>query len=241
MKPVMQTIFPSDDNPLRGNCFAACIASLLEMSLEDVPHLTEHDDWRERTNDWLGGLGLGMVEVFLDTTEAALHALPSEMWVIVSGPATPLHQIGSVILCGSGALLRGGGARLLLPSSTDRHHKLMHTVVAKTLPGGCLWEYRHDPYPGGNFLTRGTHLMWLAALDPLDALRPSSRGPTEFPWKERIMSDKVSDSAATLPCPQCNGTGDKLYYEPGLLISWCGPCKGTGRVPAPLVPVEGGG
>lgn len=31
-------------------------------------------------------------------------------------------------------------------------------------------------------------------------------------------------------CPQCKGTGGKLYYEPGLLTDWCKTCDGTGKV-----------
>ena len=33
MKPVMQTVFGEN-----GNCMQACVASLLELPLEDVPH-----------------------------------------------------------------------------------------------------------------------------------------------------------------------------------------------------------
>ncbi len=29
MIPIKQDIFPEDNNPLKGNCFAACLASLL--------------------------------------------------------------------------------------------------------------------------------------------------------------------------------------------------------------------
>lgn len=42
-----------------GNCFSACIASLLELSIDDVPYFmgdfSEPDDgeWFNRLNDWL--------------------------------------------------------------------------------------------------------------------------------------------------------------------------------------------
>ena len=135
MKPVFQTVLPDESNPLKGNCFASCIASLLEMPLESVPHVMEYEDWRERTNDWLAGFGLGSVEVAINTEEACLYPIPAGMFVIVTG-------------------------------NTVRHESRLHSVVAKTLNGGCTWEYLHDPHPSGDFLTTATHLMWILKLDP---------------------------------------------------------------------------
>lgn len=37
MKPIMQTVFGAD-----GNCMQACIASLLELSLDEVPQFPVH-------------------------------------------------------------------------------------------------------------------------------------------------------------------------------------------------------
>lgn len=91
MIPVKQDIFPTEDNPLRGNCFAACLASILEMPLEDVPHVMAHDDWREQTNAWLAGLGMGTVEVCIDVEEPALFLLPPDMWLIITG-TTKRHE-----------------------------------------------------------------------------------------------------------------------------------------------------
>lgn len=40
MKPVMQTMFGGCDAPREqlGNCYPACVASVLDIALEDVPH-----------------------------------------------------------------------------------------------------------------------------------------------------------------------------------------------------------
>lgn len=48
MKRVTQTTFGKPD----GNCFEACLASVLELSLKDVPHFT-NDDWFYQYNRWL--------------------------------------------------------------------------------------------------------------------------------------------------------------------------------------------
>ncbi len=56
MKPVYQTVLAPPD----GNCFAACVASILEMSIEDVPNYTA-DDWYERWQEWFAQLNLTLV------------------------------------------------------------------------------------------------------------------------------------------------------------------------------------
>lgn len=53
MKPVFQTL-PNPEGV--GNCLQACIASILELSLEQVPHFAlwyDSPDWHEKMNDWL--------------------------------------------------------------------------------------------------------------------------------------------------------------------------------------------
>ena len=48
MKPVMQTKF----GPVEGNCFCACLASMLELPIEDIPFY--HDvNWFKNYNDFL--------------------------------------------------------------------------------------------------------------------------------------------------------------------------------------------
>ena len=61
MIPVMQTQFGSP----RGNCFAACIASILEVPLRTVPNFCEQENWREATNEWLKPMGLCYLDVTL--------------------------------------------------------------------------------------------------------------------------------------------------------------------------------
>ncbi len=48
MKRVFQTKFGRPN----GNCFEACLASILELPLEAVPRYIG-DDWLERINQWL--------------------------------------------------------------------------------------------------------------------------------------------------------------------------------------------
>lgn len=69
MKPVDQNLFGNDPvNHIYGNCFQACIASILEMPLEAVPHLAGNAEkngtnWREDTNMFLKQFGLHLISV----------------------------------------------------------------------------------------------------------------------------------------------------------------------------------
>ena len=50
----------------KGNCLSACLASLLEMSLKNVPYFVETDSWYGEVQQWLQEQGLQMVLVSVD-------------------------------------------------------------------------------------------------------------------------------------------------------------------------------
>lgn len=56
MKPVTQTILTAPG----GDCFPACLASILEMDLADVPNF-QGDDWQLQYHDWLRPFGLALL------------------------------------------------------------------------------------------------------------------------------------------------------------------------------------
>lgn len=47
MKPVDQTIFSNPEGTSKGNCMTACVASLLELPIEEVPYFIglPEDEW----------------------------------------------------------------------------------------------------------------------------------------------------------------------------------------------------
>ena len=48
MKPVYQLI----DRPPLGDCFRACVASILEVPVAALPNFADSDDWGKRWNVW---------------------------------------------------------------------------------------------------------------------------------------------------------------------------------------------
>lgn len=84
MRPAYQTTFgDGKDGQESGNCFAACLASLLEMDTAGVPNFVAHPDWFRRCQAWLSERGYGVVRIDWPPTVYAgqFPAMP----VVVSG------------------------------------------------------------------------------------------------------------------------------------------------------------
>lgn len=62
MTPVDQTVLW---NP-GGNCFSACVASLLDLGIDDVPYFMGDDQWWQRFEAWLLPRGYWPVSVPID-------------------------------------------------------------------------------------------------------------------------------------------------------------------------------
>lgn len=85
MKPVYQDQFGKPD----GNCFAACIASILEIPLKSVPEkFYGTGDWGNDSNaffvalnGWLGQYGLNLMTINCDEPEKHLP----DAWLIIGG------------------------------------------------------------------------------------------------------------------------------------------------------------
>src|SRR5260370_22421604 len=62
MKPVTQSLVGEE-----GNCFAACVASILEMSLVEVPNFCAVDNgWWAAFQAWLAERGLCAVDINIE-------------------------------------------------------------------------------------------------------------------------------------------------------------------------------
>lgn len=62
MKPVYQTIFCN----VKGNCYAAIIASLLEKTIEEVPNFIEQDDHHQAACDFLNPFGYNYLQYLVN-------------------------------------------------------------------------------------------------------------------------------------------------------------------------------
>lgn len=64
MTPVKQTILHDPENGKFGDCFRACIASLLELPITAVPHFCDqyNPSWFRELNEWLAPRGYFFLE-----------------------------------------------------------------------------------------------------------------------------------------------------------------------------------
>lgn len=84
-----------------GNCFAACVASLLELPLSQVPNFCiAEGDWWEGFQSWLGRRGLFAFEVEL-SDRPTIARVPAGAWCIVSGKSPRGPHLHSVVARGA--------------------------------------------------------------------------------------------------------------------------------------------
>jgi len=121
MKPVHQTSFyPA------GNCYAACVASILELPVEEVPdfyHQAVMDSapFYQHVSDWLASRDLGVLRVL---------PMVDGVWV------APAYF--------------GERELFFIASGKSPRHDCHHAVVWKAT--GQATAPAHDPHPEGGFL-----------------------------------------------------------------------------------------
>ena len=100
MTPVFQTKFGKG----QGNCFAACLASLLDLSIEEVPNFCHEERnntyWMRKVQKWLLKYDLGIVSLNFYKLEDMKEAIkignfPKNVYYIISGqsPRGLLHAV----------------------------------------------------------------------------------------------------------------------------------------------------
>src|SRR4051812_36660798 len=96
MKPVFQTEFGRG----KGNCYAACLASILELPINSVPnfcHLYDNNEWMQQANRWCWQFGYGLVLVIGPDDAFANTLAESGGYFIATGPTKREEGLHAVI------------------------------------------------------------------------------------------------------------------------------------------------
>jgi hypothetical protein len=96
MKPVDQTLFGPRPNGKVGNCVSACIASLLDLDIADVPYFMGTDDepddlWKKRINRWLAPRGFSFMHLKTDGKRFAQW--PPGYFILMGRSPRGLHAV----------------------------------------------------------------------------------------------------------------------------------------------------
>lgn len=149
MKPVDQTTFGFPG----GNCFSACVASILELPLKEVPYFMDHgEDWLAAFGKWLQERGM---------TAICLNIQDMEEWVektlgiyILSGlspraptPPDPKLHLHSVVARGNSiihdphysrsGLLSHSDAVIIVPLDPVEIKHQLHQICRRFDPWAC--------------------------------------------------------------------------------------------------------
>jgi hypothetical protein len=117
MKPVTQTVF----HHLTGNCFAACVASLLEVPLESLAIDPDEMKWLDTTQEALKAFGLFYLEIRLD--------------VAVNYPTYAMKERQCIMV---GKSPRG-----------EFLHAVVGKIGHNDADNTVIYELVHDPHPSG--------------------------------------------------------------------------------------------
>lgn len=134
MKPVHQTII----DPEEGNCLMACLASLFECGIEDIPHIPPKGGRQmQELRRWLEPMGLTVVLIDVSGPKSHYTAarLPIGMLMMVSGPS------------------------LTFPDAC-------HVVVGRMKNEIGEWEMVHDPNPSSKGLSKAYYYYFVVPTDP---------------------------------------------------------------------------
>lgn len=85
----------SGDVVVSGDCMRACVASLFELSYEDVPHFVEHENWWQIWNDWLADRNLRLGSAFFsveDDDRTKLNGWPGDVWWLAGVTSPRIRQ-----------------------------------------------------------------------------------------------------------------------------------------------------
>lgn len=148
MKPVFQQIF----DERKGDCFAACLASLLEIPLADVPNFREIQtsggrDMIQLADEWL-------------RENHRKRFLGIEIYHPSGGERTDICLLNRLFYANEGeyVLLSGESPRKNADGSTK-----YHCVIGKADCWG--FDVVHDPHPeGGGIVGQPYGVKWILPL-----------------------------------------------------------------------------
>ena len=134
----MIPVYQDDFTFTTGNCFSACLASLLELPLADVPKFMAEEDWFGAVNRWLAQFNLRFIDIKWSNEFAVWPDAGG--YCLMTGPSPRRPELLHTVVVG-------------LERGDDDHIR---------------FRWLHDPHPDCDYLAGDpTSVGFLAVLDPV--------------------------------------------------------------------------
>jgi hypothetical protein len=109
MKPVFQTVI----DEVKGNCLVACIASILELDIEDVPDFREKDVWYNQYQNWFR---MNSYEFQVTSEE------PKEKYYIAQYPSCVFKGKSHVVVASEGKIVHDPNPNSKVSGKPDKYY-----------------------------------------------------------------------------------------------------------------------
>lgn len=150
MKPVKQEILGGDSTMpgVHGDCLRACVCSIFELPIRDVPHFVAEDDWYGAFQRWIESRGFMLGSAFIRFDE-------DEPTRLTGHPSDGIYWIADVL-----------SPRLKREDGTPGNHAIVM----------CAGEVAWDPHPQrelGHLGFTGIGFTFLAPNPARLSIRPA--------------------------------------------------------------------
>lgn len=95
MTPVDQRVFAHSESDA-GDCLSACLATVLDVPLDEVPVFVAEQDWFGSLTSWLDGRGFALV--FLQFSAGSWPWIPPSGLPLVVGGPSPRGAFGHAVV-----------------------------------------------------------------------------------------------------------------------------------------------
>lgn len=108
MRPVKQSILHDPANGKYGDCLSACIASLLELPIEEMPHFCDGPrpvNWQRDLNAWLALRGLAFIEFGVGNSAEVMQTIGVDVYHTISGRSSRFPAEAHCVIGRNGAVV----------------------------------------------------------------------------------------------------------------------------------------
>ena len=133
MKIVKQEFKHNPSIGIYGDCYRACVASVLELPISQVPHLNDgleskNEYWKDKWQEWLNEKGYSYISIVFDKWPLELMGnIAPNVYYLLGG--LTIDNIGHTIVCLNDKIVNNPGSSLI--TTPDNGYYFVDIIIAK--------------------------------------------------------------------------------------------------------------